>query len=314
MTLDDLSAAVVAFSLLLYVMLDGTDLGVGIILPWFDDDDDRRRLVQSILPVWDANETWIVLTAGALLALFPAAYAQIFNAVYVPLFLMLFCLFARALALEYRGQTSSRAKRTLDVIFIIASLLTGFFQGCIAGLLVSGLPEGEAFGWLSWYPLLSGFGMVAIYGLLGCCWVRWRVQDRAGERATLLAWLFLILALVLFVAIVLSLPDLWLHALATWPGKLLMAIVVVCWFSLLWSLTDSRPLLPLLLALTLMLSVAMMIMTGLYPWLIPDKLSLQDAAASPHSQQFLLTGIAIVMPLTLAYNSWAFWVFRGRVK
>lgn len=314
MSLDDLSAATVAFSLLIYLLLDGTDLGVGSVILFFDDEQDRRRLVQSILPVWDPNETWLVLTAGALLALFPAAYSQIFNAIYVPLFLMFFSLFGRALALEYRGQASSRVKRWLDFVVFIASFAAGFLQGYMAGLLVSGLPGQTEFSWLSGYALISGLGMVWINSLLACCWIRWRVGDQANIRARQLSGWLLGLTFLFFIFNIAYLPAPWQKALSTLPGKISLALVALCWAGLVVKLKSNAALSPLIFALLMVTFTFITLMTGMYPWLIPGTLTLSDASSGASGQYFLLAGIAIIMPLTLAYNSWAFWVFRGRVK
>ncbi|WP_130831693.1 cytochrome d ubiquinol oxidase subunit II [[Erwinia] mediterraneensis] len=312
--LADLSAATLLFSLLIYMMLDGTDLGVGMLFICFKQEEQKRPMVQSMLPIWDANETWLVLLAGGMLALFPAAYGLLLSALYIPLFLMLFSLLLRAMALEYRGTATGGSRRWLDLLLPFTSALATFCQGACAGVVVSGNVSRGTFGWLDLYPVLSGFGLMSIYLLLGCCWIRWRIGARVEEQASQLVWIWLVLSLVLFIGLQLLEPAPWRRALQLPLGQVLSGVIALLWLLLLFALRRSGALTQLIITLLLMVSVVLLLATGLYPWLIPEVAELHYSAASATTQSFVLVGLAFVMPLTLIYHSWAFWVFRGQVE
>lgn len=314
LTLDDISAATLAVSLLMYLLLDGTDLGVGMLLLFFRQAESRRKLTTTILPVWDANETWLVLLAGGMLALFPTLYSALFSAIYLPLFIMLLALVGRAVALAYRGHVDSRWHPYLDATHIACSLIASFFQGAIAGLAVSGQTQAGTFGWLAPWPALCGFGLIAAYLLCGCCWIRWRVIGPETVLACHLAWLFFVLSLALLIGINLMESSPFLQAWQRLPGKIVLLLLAfaVCAFPL--TMYKKWPLLPLVSVLTFITLSWALLLVGLYPWLLPGKLTIQQAAAAPASQLFLLSGYGLILPLTLAYNSWAFWVFRARVR
>ncbi|WP_433977659.1 cytochrome d ubiquinol oxidase subunit II [Erwinia sp. E_sp_B01_9] len=310
----NLSAGIIGFSLLMYVLLDGTDLGVGMLFAWFIDADDRRRLASSILPVWDANETWLVLAGGAMLALFPAAYSQILSGLYLPLFAMLLALILRAVALEYRDQASPRAQRRLDTLFICSSALTAFLQGMLAGSIFGGVAPGGTFSFFTLFTVLCGAAAMTGYLLMGCCWVRWRLQGETGRQASLLASLFLVATLILILSLCLLMPGRFLAAWSLLAGKLLLLTGLALGVAIPCFLHGSRLLMPLMAVLLLMTCLMLLAMMALYPWLIPETLSLKEAASGPVTQQFVLTGLAIIIPMTVAYNSWAFWVLKGKVK
>lgn len=314
LTLDDISAATLAVSLLMYLLLDGTDLGVGMLLFFFRDAEARRKLSLSILPIWDANETWLVLLAGGMLALFPLLYSTLFSAIYLPLFIMLLALVGRAVALEYRGHVNRRWHRYLDLAHGLSSLIAAFTQGALVGLVITGRTQQGPFSWLTLYPTLCGFGLMAAYLLCGCCWIMWRISGPEPAFAHQLAWLFLVLSLTLMVAINLLENGALLQAWQRVPGKVLMLMMALTLIALLRALYRERPILSLALVLTLITLCWALLIVGLYPWLLPGQLTISQAAATPATQRFLLGGYALILPLTLAYNSWAFWVFRAKVR
>lgn len=314
LTLDDISAATLAVSLLMYLLLDGTDLGVGMLLLFFRDDESRRKLSMSILPIWDANETWLVLLAGGMLALFPLLYSTLFSAIYLPLFIMLLALVGRAVALEYRGHVNRRWHRYLDIAHIISSLIASFIQGALVGVVITGQTQAGPFSWLTLYPVLCGLGLIAAYLLCGCCWIQWRITGAEPVLAHQLAWLFLVLSLALMVAINLLESSALLQAWQRLPGKIILLLMALTLVALLLALYRERPGISLALVLMLITLCWALLIVGLYPWLLPGKLTIQQAAAAPATQLFLLSGYGIILPLTLAYNSWAFWVFRARVR
>jgi cytochrome d ubiquinol oxidase subunit II len=314
LSLADISAATLAVSLLLYLLLDGTDLGVGMLLFCFRNADSRRRLTATILPIWDANETWLVLLAGGMLALFPVAYSTLFSAIYLPLFIMLLALVMRAVALEYRGHVNQRWHRALDKLHQLSSLIAAFIQGALVGLVVSGQTESGPFAWLSLYPALCGLGLIAAYLLCGCCWIQWRIRGPEVVLAHHLAWLFLVLSLALLVAINMLDNRALLQAWQRLPGRIVLLLMLLTLAALLIAMVRRRPMLALMLALSLITLCWGLLIIGLYPWILPGKLTIQQAAAAPATQLFLLSGYALILPVTLAYNSWAFWVFRAKVR
>lgn len=306
----DLSALIICLSLLLYLLLDGTDLGVGMLFCWFHDEEQRELMTHSILPVWDANETWLVLAAGALLALFPPVYALLFSQLSVPLFAMLLALLVRAMALEYRAQSSSQLRHWLDRVMAGSSALATFIQGWCAGMIISAQPQTGLPDGLSLVPLISGAGLMAINSLLACCWIGWRIGDWVQPLAAAQSWLWWLLALMIFLVECYLNADIWQQSWQRLPGKIAVVAIILLWIALPLSLWRARPLFPLILTLMLIGAVFTGLLCGLYPWLVPHQFSIGESASSPVTQGFVLVGAAIAMPLTLLYHSWSFWVER----
>lgn len=306
----DLSALIICLSLLLYLLLDGTDLGVGMLFCWFHAEEQRELMTHSILPVWDANETWLVLAAGALLALFPPVYALLFSQLSVPLFAMLLALLVRAMALEYRAQSSSQLRHWLDRIMAGSSALATFIQGWCAGMIISAQPQTGLPDGLSLVPLISGAGLMAINSLLACCWIGWRIGNRVQPLAAAQSWLWWLLALMIFLAECYLNADIWQQSWQLLPGKVAAVAMMLLWIALPLALWRARPLFQLILTLMLIGAVFTGLLCGLYPWLVPHQFSISESASSPVTQGFVLVGAAIAMPLTLLYHSWSFWVER----
>lgn len=308
--LVELSAVLLLFALLMYLALDGTDSGVGMLLYSFDQPQERQWMVHGLLPLWDANETWLVLLAGGMLALFPPLYSLLLQTLKVPLFLFLLALFLRGLALAYRGQPGETGRRWLDRLLMVSSLLAAFLPGWMSGLmLVSRPPSGIVIDF-SLVPLLCGLGLVAVDLLLGCCWLCWRIGEPVVERARALAMLWWVVTLACFIAVLLLEPALWQQSWQRWPGKVLLSLLPALW--LLQLLTLWREAMVALLMITLVQTgvVVAVLACGLYPWLLPWQLEMHQQASSPVTQGFVVTGLLIVLPLTLLYHSWAFWVFK----
>lgn len=312
--LNHLSAAVLLFSLIMYLMLDGTDLGTGIALMWFREEDEKRAIVHSMLPIWDANETWLVLLAAGLFALFPSAYSLLFEALYIPLFLMLFGLILRALALEYRDKTRLKTKTLLDFVLPASSVLVAFTQGCCAGALLRGNISAGSWSWLTPWSALCGLGLIVFYLVMGCCWVGWRVESVRHKKTIPLTGYFAALSLLISAALVFFAPDLLLKAVASDLGKALFVAIAILWISLFLSLKRVRPLLHLSATLLLMVCHVFLLAAAIYPWIIPGVLNINESGSSEVTQQFVLTGVAVIVPLTLLYHSWVFWVFSGKIR
>ena len=320
-----LCAAALAFSVMNYVLLDGTDLGVGILLGVTHSSRNRRAMAVTILPIWDANETWLVLGGGGLLALFPLAYAILLPALYVPFIAMFLALILRAMALEFRDHApSERVKRLIDGVLLCGSLCTGLIQGIVLGTLVKGVPHlgsqysGDGREWLEPFPLFCGLVLVLGYTWLGACWLYWRtvdeLQHRSARQAKQLAWGTAGLLLVL-VAWTTTLHDQYsqrLTAPVVWvPAVLILMALLAVFRSGFRSRFDW---VPLFCALGVFVLAFALMLVALYPLIIPPGLTLQAATSKPNSQVFMLVGFAVLIPVTLIYNTYGFRVFSGKVR
>ena len=320
-----LCAAALAFSVMNYVLLDGTDLGVGMLMGLTGCSHQRRAMAVSILPVWDANETWLVLGGGGLLALFPLAYAILLPALYVPFIVMFLALIARAMALEFRDYApNERRKRIVDGVLALASLLTGLVQGMVLGTLVQGIAHqggqyiGDGRDWLNPFPVFCGLVLVLGYVWLGTCWLYWRtldeLQQHSARQARVLSLVVVALLLVL-IAWTATLQPQYARRLADIRLWLPAGLIVS---ALGWGFSKgfhSRfDFIPLFAALGVFVLAFAVMLVALYPFIIAPDLTLSEAASSPNSQIFMLVGFAVLIPITLAYNTFGFRVFSGKVR
>lgn len=319
-------AGIIAIAILAYVILDGFDLGVGILFPLFRDDRDRTVMMNTIAPVWDGNETWLVLGGGGLLAVFPLAYATIFPALYVPLIAMLLGLIFRGVAFEFRFRTR-RWKPMWDWGFAIGSLVAALMQGIALGALVEGIQiENRAYagGWWDWlspFSILAGVGVATGYALLGATWLILKTTGTLQERARQMAFVAGVATLVFIAGVSLWTPFLnpaYYERWLSWPTAIFSvfvpALVAVCAFGLWRGLTTRRQLLPFLAALGLFVLSFAGIGISFYPYMVPGALTIHEAAAPDSSLAFLLVGAVFLVPIILAYTAYSYWVFRGKVR
>ena len=338
-------ALLIAVAVFLYVVLDGFDLGIGILFPAFPERDCRDVAVNSVAPVWDGNETWLVLGGGGLFAVFPLAYATILPALYMPLIMMLLALVFRGVAFEMRFKADTATSQLWwDRAFWVGSTVAAFWQGIALGAFVQGIEVADdayAGGWWDWlsaFSLLTGVALVAGYGLLGACWLVWKtegeLQLRAGNLARILG-----LATMAFVALVsLAMPFLQPAFRARWFGfpEILFALpvpvlVVLLAYRFIVALNDMdemaewratiahddimwRDAVPFWCALGIFLLSYIGLGFSIWPMIVPPGITIWEAAAPPTSQRFLLVGAAVLIPLILAYNAYAYWLFRGKVR
>jgi len=316
----------IATAISLYVILDGFDLGVGILFPWTRDETERDQMMNSVAPFWDGNETWLVLGGGGLWIAFPKAYAIIMPAFYLPVILMLLGLVFRGVAFEFRV-VSKPNHRAWDVAFAVGSMVAAFFQGIILGGLISGITVvdgqygGGPFDWFTPFGILCGLGLVAGYALLGAGWLMMRVEGALATRARRWA-LPLLVALLGFIVLVsvwtpLAVPriaDRWFSApeiFYLWPVPLLtmlLAWVAVRGIDRGHGLTTFSASVGLFLLCFLGLGISV------FPYLVPPTLTLWETAAVPETQIFLLLGAAPLVPLILMYTAFVYWTFRGKVR
>lgn len=318
-------ACIIGFAIVAYVVMDGFDLGIGILFPTFKVGPERDTAMNSIAPVWDGNETWLVLGGGGLLAAFPLAYAIILPALYAPLIAMLLGLVLRGVAFEFRWRDP--AHRPLwDFAFTAGSLVATFAQGIALGALLQGITiAGRAYagGWWEWlspFSLLTGAGLVVGYSLLGACWLIWKTegplqgQARGHARRLGLTLAAMIGAISLAT---LTLEPQYHHRWLAWPGVLATAQVPLATLivtALLYrSLAKNREIQPFLWTLALFALCLLGLGISIWPNVIPARLSIWAAAAPHSSQLFMLIGASILVPVILAYTTWAYWVFRGKV-
>lgn len=327
MTLDltVIWAFIIAFAVFMYVVMDGFDLGIGILFPRFAVGPERDQAMNSIAPVWDGNETWLVLGGGGLLAAFPLAYGLVLTATYPLIIAMLLGLIFRGVAFEFRWRDPAH-RPVWDASFTLGSIVAAMAQGMILGAILQGVRvEGQAYagGWLDWltpFTLLTGFGVLAGYALLGATWLVWKLKGDAQAHARRMALVAGFATLLAIAAVSAWTPflqnDYWRRwfdmpgVLATAQVPLLTAIIAVLF---LRALRRGGERAPFLLALALFALCFAGLGISLFPYIVPQSISIWDAAAPESSQIFMLIGVAIIMPVILAYTGWAYWVFRGKV-
>ena len=318
-------ACVIGFAIVAYVVMDGFDLGIGILFPLFKVGQERDTAMNSIAPVWDGNETWLVLGGGGLLAAFPLAYAIILPALYAPLIAMLLGLVLRGVAFEFRWR-DPRHRALWDLAFTLGSAVATFAQGVTLGALLQGITiEGRAYagGWWEWlspFSLLTGAGLMVGYALLGACWLNWKtqgpLQDQAVRHARRLGLALLVVIGAVSLATLTLEPryhERWLvypGILATAPVPLATLGVTLLFYR---SLARRRDVQPFFWALAIFGLCLLGLGISIWPDVIPARLSIWQAAAPYRSQLFMLIGASVLVPIILAYTAWAYWVFRGKV-
>ena len=318
-------AALIAFAVLAYVVLDGFDLGVGILFPFFPEQRDRNVMTNSIAPVWDGNETWLVLGGGGLMAVFPLAYATVLPALYIPIILMVLGLIFRGVAFEFRFRTQ-RWRGVWDWGFALGSMTAALMQGIALGALVQGIAIANrqyAGGWWDWltpFSIVTGIAVVVGYGLLGATWLNLKTTGDLQARARQLAIYAGIGTLGLIGVVSLWTPFLepiYFERWFQWPTAFFSAFVpllLAVWAFGLWQgLTANKHLQPFLSALGLFVLSFAGLGISFYPYIVPGALTIAEAAAPDSSLAFLLVGAVVLIPIILAYTGYAYWVFRGKV-
>jgi cytochrome d ubiquinol oxidase subunit II len=318
-------AFIIAFSVFAYVVMDGFDLGIGILFPWLTEGHGRNRAMNSIAPVWDGNETWLIMGGGGLMAAFPLAYAVILPATYPLIIAMLLGLIFRGVAFEFRHR-DERHRAFWEFAFFGGSLVAALAQGMTLGAILQGIEvadrsyAGSWWDWLTPYTLLTGLGVIAGYALLGACWMIWKLEGEIQDKAYRLAFRAGIATLVLLTAVSLYnltlRPDYherWLampNILFTSQVPLLSTIMSGFFF---YGLKKRWELAPFLLTLALFLLGMAGLGVTTWPYVVPEALTIWDTAAPESSQIFMLVGVVLILPLILAYTGWSYWVFRGKV-
>jgi cytochrome d ubiquinol oxidase subunit II len=316
-------AVIIAFGLMMYVVMDGFDLGIGILFPFVRDREDRDTMVNTVAPVWDGNETWLVLGGAGLLAAFPLAYSVLLSALYLPLMLMLAGLIWRGVAFEFQFKADEAHRPFWDKAFAWGSYIATFFQGVSLGAFITGFKvadrsfQGGVLDWLTPFSLFTGFGLLVAYALLGSTWLIIKTEGALQQRMVGLAR-----PITLVLLGVIGIVSLWTPLVhARWfalPNIFFFApvplLVLAAAWAMLHVLRREPHAAPFALALLLLFLGYSGLAISLWPNIIPPGISIRDAAGPPQSLGFTLVGALLIIPIILAYTAWAYYVFRGKVK
>jgi cytochrome d ubiquinol oxidase subunit II len=317
-------AGVIGFAVFCYVALDGFDLGIGILFPFLGDEDDRGSAMNSIAPVWDGNETWLVLGGGSLMAAFPLAYAVLMPAIYAPLIAMLLGLVFRGVAFEFRWR-GTISRPFWDMAFFAGSAVAALSQGIALGAIVQGIKVANrayAGGWWDWltpFTLLCGVALMAGYATLGACWLNMKAGGDLQRRARRLAF-FAGAGLVGGIAAVsAATPFLDVAYYRRWFALPQIAVtaqvpllVILTTAAFFITLKRNKELAPFLLTLFLFALSYLGLGISLYPYVAPSAITIWEAAAPASAQAFTLVGALVLLPIILGYTGYAYWVFRGK--
>ena len=319
---------IIVFATLMYIVMDGFDLGIGILFPVTRDEHDRDVMVNSVAPVWDGNETWLVLGGAGLFGAFPLAYAVIIDALTIPLTLMLIGLIFRGVAFEFRFKATEAHRPFWDKAFLSGSLLATFTQGVVVGAFINGFQvsgrnfSGGALDWLTPFNLFCGVGLVIAYALLGASWLVMKSGEplqskmRAAAKKLLLALLVVMGIISLWTPLSQgAIADRWFsmpNLLFFSPVPLLVvALSIWLWRSLGKEEIHRRP---FILTLGLIFLGFSGLGISIWPHIIPPDITFWQAAAPPQSQGFMLVGALLIIPIILVYTLWSYYVFRGKIQ
>lgn len=320
-------AIIILVGILMYVIMDGFDLGIGILFPFFTEPHDRDVMMNTVAPVWDGNETWLVLGGAGLMAAFPLAYSVILSAFALPLIFMLLALVFRGVAFEFRFKAHDKSRHWWDKAFICGSIAATFFQGMTLGAYIDGIKVvdrayvGGPLDWVTPFSIFTGLGLVVAYALLGCTWLILKTEgplhDRMRHLARPLALILLSVIALLSIWTPLehsniaqrwfTLPNLF------WFAPVPLLVLATTWY-LLRSLRGQPHASPFVLTLFLIFLGYSGLGISVWPNIIPPDISIWEASGPAQSQRFTLVGALLIIPLILAYTAWSYYVFRGKVK
>ncbi|TCM66430.1 cytochrome bd-I ubiquinol oxidase subunit 2 apoprotein [Acinetobacter calcoaceticus] len=317
---------IIAIGVLIYVVLDGFDLGIGILFPFLKGQQERDVMMNTVAPVWDGNETWMVLGGASLYAAFPLVYATVLSALYMPITIMVVALIFRGVAFEFRFK-ANKSKHWWDKAFIGGSILASFFQGVILGAYIQGIKvennmyAGGGLDWLSAFSLFTGLGVVVLYAALGCAWLIFKTETNIQDKMYELMPKLLILLFVIFGCVSLYTPlahpeiaQRWFnqaHLIYFSPVPLL--VIFFTWKALR-ACKLRQELSPFGYTLALVFLAYTGFIISLWPYIIPPSITIWQAASPESSQLFTLIGALILIPIILMYTGLSYWVFRDKVR
>ena len=319
-------AVIIIFGVMMYVVMDGFDLGIGMLFPFVKGEQDRDVMMNTVAPVWDGNETWLILGGAGLFGAFPMAYAVVLEALYLPLILMLMGLIFRGVAFEFRFKATADKRHIWDKAFIGGSLVATFFQGVALGAFLEGFKvvdrhfAGGTLDWLTPFSLFCGVGLIVAYTLLGCTWLIMKTEGPLQQKMHDLARPLALVLLVVIGIVSLWTPIAYPQIADRWfsmPNLIwfmpVPLLVVVTFYGLLKAVARNANYTPFLLTLVLIFLGYSGLGISLWPNIIPPSISIWDAAAPPQSQGFMLVGTLFILPFILMYTFWSYYVFRGKV-
>jgi cytochrome bd ubiquinol oxidase subunit II len=319
-------AAIIGGAVAIYVILDGFDLGVGILFPFAENERDRDQMMNSVAPFWDGNETWLVLGGAGMMVAFPLAYSIILPALYLPVVVMLLALVLRGVAFEFRwiGVTS---KRHWTFAFATSSALAAFCQGVILGGLIQGINvqngafAGSAFDWATPFAVVCGLGLVAGYALLGATWLVMKTEGSVADHARIHAKRLLPAVLACMAIVSLWTPLAFERVAVRWfslPNILFFwwipaATALVAFAAWRW-LETGREALPFLASVALFLLGYLGLLISNFPYIIPPSMTIWQTAAAAPTQVFMLMGTLVLLPIILGYMIFVYWIFGGKLR
>ncbi|MCC3719131.1 cytochrome d ubiquinol oxidase subunit II [Rouxiella badensis] len=317
---------IIVFGIMMYVVMDGFDLGIGLLYPFVKKSEDRDVMMNTVAPVWDGNETWLVLGGAGLYGAFPLAYSVILDALAMPLTIMLFGLIFRGVAFEFRFKASEEKRHIWDKSFIWGSVIATFCQGVVLGAFIDGLPvvnrvyAGGAMDWLTPFTVFCGLGLIVAYALLGCTWLILKTEGSLQQRMHDLAkpLLFVLLAVLAVVSIWTPMTHADIaHRWFSTPNLFwflpVPVLVLLVSFFIVKAVNRNAHYSPFILTLVLVFLGYSGLGISVWPNIIPPSITFWQAASPPASQGFILVGALIIIPIILFYTFWGYHVFRGKV-
>lgn len=321
---------IIGFGLMMYIIMDGFDLGIGLLFPFINNRYQRDLMVNTVAPVWDGNETWLVLSGVGLLAAFPTAYSTLLTALYLPLVFMLCGLILRGVSFEFRFKATEHHKQFWDKAFIVGSLLATFFQGVSLGAFINGFElkeegthlvfAGGSWDWLTPFSLFTGAGLVVAYALLGCTWLIMKTEGELQERMIRLAKPILITLVVVIVLVSIWTPlshetiaQRWFSLSTVFflaPFPLIAFLAVYLMFK---KLNQQPHAAPFIYTLVIIFCGYLGLSMSIWPNILPN-ISMRSVAAPEQSMGFALVGALLIIPFILMYTAWSYYVFRGKVN
>lgn len=315
---------IIGFGVIMYVLMDGFDLGQGILFPFAPDEDARDVMMNSVAPVWDGNETWLVLGGAGLLAAFPLVYSVFLPALYIGVFLLLAGLIFRGVAFEFRFKAKS-SRYLWNWAFAGGSIVASFAQGAVVGAYIQGFATenmryvGGALDWLTPFTVLTGVGLLLGYALLGSTWLIMKSEGYIQDWAYKITPRLLLGVLVVFALIGIWSPFVDDMIRERWFSSI-SAIWILPFIALLFAVWVFRAVqkrqegLPFVATVGLFIATYISLLVSKWPYVVPPNYTFWDAASAHESQLFLLLGLLFVVPFVLMYTAWSYWVFRGKVK
>jgi cytochrome d ubiquinol oxidase subunit II len=318
-------AAIIGFAVIMYVILDGFDLGIGIIFPFVKNNTHKDVMMHSIAPFWDGNETWLVLGGTGIFAAFPKAYSTLLPILYLPLIIFLLALIMRGVAFEFRFKATTH-QYIWDYSFFFGSIIATFMQGVVLGAFIegftikNGIYLGKEYGWLTPFSIMTGIALICGYSLLGSTWLILKTENDLQDWCRNIA--LKLMCLVLFFILIVSIWTPFIHQdiakrWFSWPNIIYflpvpahtMGLAIILYLSII----KKREILPFISSIGLFILSYTGLIISLYPFIIPRYMTIWQASSPPESQLFALTGVLFLLPIILGYTFHAYWVFRGKV-